>query len=331
MTLEQALSFYNLPFQIIERIDCDGSEMFRLFPTSSSGTVGKLKSRLKELKYVTGESLDIVETEKAFYIRKKSKPVMYKWTDYNGYIDNQSNHIPFIVGFSNGSIIMDSLEDARHLLVSGTTGSGKSVFLHDLITTFCCNPNVYLYLVDCKQVEFSIYKDVARVTAEVSGDQSALSFSALLVEEMGKRFSQMEKDGVNNFPDFQKLHPNEKRFVFVIDELADLLSDKQAERVLVPRILRLAQKGRAAGFHVILSTQRPDSSIINGTLKGNIPTRLAFRTISAIDSRIILDQTGAERLNGNGDGLYLRNGAFDLERIQAPFISLDDIRKIKTA
>ena len=102
---------------------------------------------------------------------------------------------------------------------------------------------------------------------------------------------------------------------------------RQSEKIIVPRLLRLAQKGRAAGVHVILATQRPDSSVINGTLKGNMPTRIAFRTISNIDSRIILDQSGAERLAGNGDGLYLRNGAFNLERVQSPYISIEDIKK----
>ena len=145
---------------------------------------------------------------------------------------------------------------------------------------------------------------------------------------MEKRYQQMEKNRVNDFLEYKRLYPQEKRHILIIDELADLITDNESKKVLVPRLLRIAQKGRAAGCHVILATQRPDASVINGTLKGNMPTRAAFRTISNIDSRIILDQSGAERLTGNGDLLYLRNGSLQLERLQAPFIALSDVNRI---
>ena len=137
----------------------------------------------------------------------------------------------------------------------------------------------------------------------------------------------MKAAGVNNFEDFKKLYPEERRHILVIDELSDLIGDKKAKNAIVPELLRIAQKGRAAGVHVILATQRPDSTVINGTLKGNIPTLISFKTISRIDSQIILDRTGAEKLAGNGDGLYLKNGSMTLQRVQSPFITLEDIKK----
>lgn len=330
MTVKDALTLYNLPYAITEIVNGDGFTSYRITPTGSTATRQRLKTRLSDLRDATGEDLDIVD-DNGLYIRSKKKSPFYRWTDYNGHLDFLSPDCPFMVGFNNGKLILDSIANARQMLVSGTTGSGKSVFLHSVITSLACNPNNYLYLVDCKYTEFAIYKDVAHVANEISGDVSALRFTAQLVEEMDERNRQMERDGVKDFSDFQKIHPQERRKVLVIDELSDLLSDRQGAKILVPRLLRLAQKGRSAGFHVILATQRPDSNVINGTLKGNLPTRVSFRTISAIDSRIILDQTGAERLNGNGDGLYLRNGAFNLERFQAPYIDLEDIRKLKTA
>lgn len=331
MTLQDALNLYKIPYMVTQTTTGGGFTSYKITPTGSTATRQRLKTRLLDLQDATGERLEIVEADNGLYIRSRGTQTTYQWKDYNGYIDFTSPDCPFLVGFSNGQLITDSLENSRHLLISGTTGSGKSVFLHNLIATFACNPNNYLYLVDCKQVEFSIYKDVALVATEIKGEVSALRFASSLVDKMEERFRQMDEDGVNNFTDFQKLHPQERRHILVIDELADLISDRQSANVLIPQVLRLAQKGRAAGVHVILATQRPDSTIINGTLKGNIPTRVSFRTISAIDSRIILDQTGAEKLNGNGDGLYLRNGAFNLTRFQSPYISLDDIRQLQTA
>ena len=326
MTVQEALQLYNIPYMIETETTAPGFTSYKLQPAGASATPERLKSKLNALIKATGKRLEIIDSDISLYLREKTDAVIYNYFDYNGYIDYNDPKIPFIVGFNQSGIVLDSLDAARHILIAGTTGSGKSVFLHNLITTFCCNPHCYLYLVDCKQVEFSIYEDNALIASDVFGDQSAASFTAALVDLMEKRYKEMKRTGVNDFSDFRKIDPTQKRHILIIDELSDLLHDKQSERVIIPRLLRLAQKGRAAGVHVILATQRPDSSVINGTLKGNMPTRIAFRTISNIDSRIILDQSGAERLAGNGDGLYLRNGAFNLERVQSPYISLDDIK-----
>lgn len=328
MTIQEALTLYKLPYIITDTINGGGFTSYRLTPAGSSATPERLKSKLNALKKATEADFDIIEDNTSLYIRENAKQVTYNYMDYAGYIDYNDPLIPFIVGFNNGMITLDSIDNARHILVAGTTGSGKSVFLHNLITTFCCNPNVYLYLVDCKAVEFNIYKDNALLTDSVFGEISAARFTVDMIENMNSRFQEMKAAGYNDYMDYKQNNPEARRHILVIDELSDMIADQEARRVIIPRILRIAQKGRAAGFHVILSTQRPDSSVINGTLKGNIPTRAAFRTISNIDSRIILDQSGAERLRGNGDMLYLRNGSFTTERIQAPYISLSDIARI---
>ena len=115
--------------------------------------------------------------------------------------------------------------------------------------------------------------------------------------------------------------------ILIIDELAELLGDKQAQKIIAPRLLSIAQLGRAAGIHLIAATQRPDTKIINGTLKANIPTRITFHCITNTDSRVVLDRGGAEKLTGNGDMLYLRNGAQNLERVQGLYIDADRVRQ----
>lgn len=328
MTVHEALQLYNIPYMIESQATAPGFTSYKLKPTAAAATIQKLKTRLNDIIIATGKNLEVLQDQTGLYIREKTESVIYNYFDYNGYIDYNSPSLPFIVGFNQNGIILDNMEQARHILIAGTTGSGKSVFLHNLITTLCCNPNCYLYLVDCKQVEFSLYEDNALVGYDVFGETSAASFTASLVDIMQERYSKMKAAGVNDFNEYQKINKSERRHVLVIDELSDLIHDKKSERVIIPRLLRLAQKGRAAGIHIVLATQRPDATVINGTLKGNIPTRLAFRTISNMDSRIILDQSGAEHLNGNGDGLYLKNGAFNLERVQSPYISIEDIKQL---
>ena len=325
MTIDEALRLYKIPYDITERVTGGGFISFKLEPTAAGATINKLTTRLPDLIIATGENLELVN-DNGLYIRYKTGAAYYDYFDYNGYIDYNDAAIPFIVGFNNDQIRLDTIEAARHLLIAGTTGSGKSVFLHNLIYTFICNPNNYLYLVDCKRVEFNAYRNNATVASEVFGDISAATIANTFIIKMEARYQKMQDAGVNDFKDYKKLYPDKRRYILVIDELSDLISTREARAAIIPQLLRIAQKGRAAGFHLILATQRPDATIINGTLKGNIPTRIAFKTISTIDSHIILDRTGAERLAGNGDALYLRNGGLALERVQTPYISINAIK-----
>ena len=242
--------------------------------------------------------------------------------DYNGYIDYNSPDIPYLVGIGQSGVVTDTFEKARHILIAGTTGSGKSVFMHDLIVSTLCNPHCITAMIDIKRVEFGIYKDVATVENEIPG---ALSLTSYFVNAMLKRYEIMEKNGINNYNDLVTIAPDTKRYILIVDELADLISEKKSRAALIPKFLRIAQLGRAAGVHIVIATQRPDSQVINGTLKANIPSRMAFQTLSAIDSRIILEQSGAERLRGSGDGLYSSNGSTP-ERVQAPYIDIQQIK-----
>lgn len=324
--IEQALQVFNLPYEVESIQECPDYTMYGLRATGAGATLNRLNTRLNDIKSYTKSDISIV-LNKGIYLRVEKPHTTYSYTQYGGYVfDDPTKELPYMVGLTANECIVEDLTKAPHLLVAGTTGSGKSNFLHTLITSImCCNNAPYTYLVDCKKVEFSIYKKHAMVVSEVSEVINLLEY---IVSEMDKRYERMQQAGVNNFKDFKKLYPDERYHVIVVDELADLISTKEARKSIIPMLLRIAQIGRAGGFHLVLATQRPDHSVINGTLKGNIPTRICFNCASRIDSQIVLDRAGAEHLTGNGDGLYLKNGSRDLTRFQATYIPMDYIKSI---
>lgn len=325
--IEQALQVFKLPYEVTEIQENDNYILYRLKALNSSATLTRLRTRLDDIKgYIDRDVSIVLEHGVCLRVEKESQRT-YLYTQYGGYVfDDPTKELPYMVGLTANECIVEDLTKSPHLLVAGTTGSGKSNFLHTLITSLiCCDSAPYMFLIDCKKVEFSVYEKHAQVVSEVSEVINLLEY---IVREMDDRYDRMQQAGVNNFKDFKRLYPDERYHVIVVDELADLISTKQAKNTIVPLLLRIAQIGRAGGFHLVLATQRPDHSVINGTLKGNIPTRICFNVASRIDSQIVLDKAGAEHLTGNGDGLYLRNGARDLTRFQATYIPMDYIKSI---
>lgn len=195
------------------------------------------------------------------------------------------------------------LARAPHVLVGGSTGSGKSVFLTNAIVTAtaCMTPDrLRLALIDPKRVEFSVFKDMPHTVAHVSEVTEARGVLLSVIAEMERRYKVMEQVGMRDIGD------TEPRIMVVIDEFADLvLTTRRTENEVEPLLARLLALGRAAGIHVILATQRPDAKVVTGLIKANAPTRVAFRTANAVESRIILDTKGAETLPGKGAGLVL--------------------------
>lgn len=253
-----------------------------------------------------------------------------------------------------GEPMVTDLAKMPHLLVAGTTGSGKSVAINAMILSLVYKSaprDVRMILIDPKMLELSTYEGIPHLLAPVVTDMR-LAGTALnwCVAEMDKRYKLMSATGVRNIVGFnQKLKEAEKAgipltnpftitpenperlehlpyIVVIIDELADLMmvSGKKVEEL----IARLAQKARAAGIHLILATQRPSVDVITGLIKANIPTRIAFQVSSRIDSRTILDQQGAESLLGQGDMLYLPPGHGVPTRVHGAFVSDDDIRHV---
>ena len=215
-----------------------------------------------------------------------------------------------------------------HLLVAGTTGSGKSVGLNSFILSLIKRKTpqeLKLVLIDPKRIEFSMYNNQQYMLAPVVTDNAeAVETLAYLQREMERRYRRFEQSGSRNLGEYNRQNPPLPYILCVIDEFADLVAaDKNAEKIL--RLL--AQKSRAAGIHIMLATQRPSVDVVTGLLKANFPTRLAYKVASAADSRTILDMTGAEDLLGRGDALFLpQNG--ELKRVHGAYIDDAGIREI---
>jgi S-DNA-T family DNA segregation ATPase FtsK/SpoIIIE len=253
-----------------------------------------------------------------------------------------------------GNPVVADLARMPHLLLAGTTGSGKSVALNAMILSLLYKaelPQMRLILIDPKMLELSVYQDIPHLLAPVVTDmKQATNALGWCVSEMDRRYKLMNWLGVRNLSGFNhKIAEAEKHgrklddpftldsgepqplkalphLVLVIDELADLMMvvGKKVEEL----ITRLAQKARAAGIHLILATQRPSVDVITGLIKANIPTRIAFQVSSKVDSRTILDQSGAEALLGSGDMLYLPPGSGLPQRVHGAFVADHEVHKV---
>ena len=237
-----------------------------------------------------------------------------------------------------GNCVYGELNKMPHLLIAGATGSGKSVCVNSIISSILLRTRpdeVKLVLIDPKKVEFTPYNDVPHLLAPVITDGD-LANKALkvIVQIMEHRYDLFGRLGVRNIQSYNEHvlnHPDDSlkrlpRIVVIIDELADLML--VAAKEVESSIQRITQLARAAGIHLIVATQRPSVDVITGVIKANIPSRIAFAVSSSTDSRTILDQSGAERLLGYGDMLYLPNGETSPRRIQGVFIKDEEVNRI---
>ena len=239
-----------------------------------------------------------------------------------------------------GESVYGQLDKMPHLLIAGATGSGKSVCVNAIISSLLMRTRpdeVKLVLIDPKKVEFTPYADVPHLIAPVITDgEMANKALKVVVAMMDHRYELFGEAGVRNIAGYNEYvfkYPEDglaplPRVVVIIDELADLML--VAAKEVESSIQRITQLARAAGIHLIVATQRPSVDVITGVIKANIPSRIAFAVSQAVDSRTILDQTGAERLLGNGDMLYLPNGETSPKRIQGVFIQDDEVNAISS-
>ena len=240
-----------------------------------------------------------------------------------------------------GKPIWTEINKTPHLLVAGSTGSGKSVCINSIIVSILmrAKPNeVKLVLVDPKKVELSMYEDIPHLLTEVVTDpRKANEILKNIVAEMENRYERFKDTGTKNIAGYNAYiekkneSSEEKRakmpfIVVIIDELADLML--VAAKEVEDSIMRITQMARAAGIHLIVATQRPSTDVITGVVKANIPSRISFAVSSSIDSRTILDMSGAEKLLGKGDMLFLPQGENRPVRIQGTFIADDEIKKV---
>ena len=239
--------------------------------------------------------------------------------------------LPIAIGKSiSGIPIVGDLTSMPHLLIAGTTGSGKSVCINTIIVSllYKLNPDLCKFiLIDPKMLELSAYEGIPHLLSPVITDsKKAASALGWTVREMNNRYKLMSKDGVRNIDGYNAKHKLKMPYiVVVVDEMSDLMlvAGKEIENY----IQKLSQMARAAGIHIIMATQRPSVDVITGTIKANFPTRISFRVSSKIDSRTILGEQGAEQLLGNGDMLFM-SSANRIIRIHGPYVSEKEIEKI---
>ena len=346
VALENALEMFGVPAKVQGVVVGPAVTRYELeMPQGVS--VSKIKSHVDDIAYalaaegairveapVPGKSVVGIEVPNASIATISLRDILD-----SSEFKQASSPLTFAIGKDiTGRVVCANMQKLTHLLVAGSTGSGKSVCLNSIILSiiYKASPeDVKIVLIDPKRVEFSSYEALPHLIMPkiVCDTQKAISTLSWAVDEMEKRFEILGNARVKNIDEFNQTSDvvsGKKRkmpfLVIIVDELADLMMTGKKE--VEDKVCRLAQKARAAGIHLILATQRPSVDVITGLIKSNFPSRISFSVTSAVDSMTILDRVGAEKLLGKGDMLYFPNGAKDPARIQGCFIGTNEINSI---
>ncbi len=249
------------------------------------------------------------------------------------------NPLSFILGKDiNGDVQFCNLDKMPHMLVAGSTGSGKSVCLNTMLLSLICKSgpeDLRIILIDPKMVEFSLYEKLPHLLTPkiLTSKEQALEALNWAIKEMDRRYLLLQKYRVVNIKDYNNLPDVKNKLIeklpfilIVVDEFGDLMIDSR--RDLEDKIMKITQKARAAGIHLVIATQRPSVDVITGTIKANLPSRISFALTNYADSKTVLDQGGAEKLLGKGDMLFKPNGLPEPKRVQGAFVTSEEVSRI---
>lgn len=336
--LEQTLADFKVNAKIVNIVNGPSVTRFEVEPAPGvkvnkiAGLVDDLTLRLKVSgirieNSIPGKSAMGIEVPK-----KTSSPVSFYDVITSKEFKDSSSKLSIALGKDiTGKTVVSDISKMPHLLVAGSTGSGKSVCINTIVNSilFKASPeDVKFIMIDPKVVELSTYNGIPHLLVPVvTNAKKAASALFWAVEEMEKRYNLFAENGVREITRYNSINSEKLPYiVIIIDELADLMMVAPGD--VEDAICRLAQKARAAGLHLILATQRPSVDVITGIIKANIPSRIAFAVSSQVDSRTILDSGGAEKLLGKGDMLYYPVGMNKPLRLQGAFISDDEIESV---
>lgn len=327
--IDNLIRRFNINARPVEYVETSSLSTFKLFGFSKISDIKKYEDDFKSF---LGDKLSIKYSDGFINITlPKPNPQPYPIREI---LDSQFyKQCPGILKVAvgenaEGQRVVGDLEKWVHLLVCGETGGGKSVFLHSLIASLihsCDTSQLRLVLIDLKRAEFVVYEGLSYLQRPIAYEEKDAQMSLKwLIKEMNGRFKQFQKHRCRNIQTYNERFPNDPLpyIVTIIDEFADVTSTKENEKL----IIELSRKARASGIHLVLATQRPSSTVVTGDIKTNIPTRIAFAVPSHIDSRVILDENGAENLNKKGDMILKDDDG--PERIQGCFISDEEIEQL---
>ncbi|QTD43238.1 DUF87 domain-containing protein [Sporosarcina sp. Te-1] len=342
--LEEALSYFSIQANVMEAVQ--GPTVTRFELTVGHGTkVSKIRNLTDDLKLaLAAEDIRIqapIPGTSSIGIEipnRRTRAVRISEVIQTERFRQSTSPLEAVLGLSlTGEPVTLDLRKMPHGMIAGATGSGKSVCINSILTSlmYKASPtDVKLLLIDPKMVELAPYNGVPHLLSPVITDvKAATAALKWAVDEMERRYELFAHAGARNIERYNEMVTDSRQFslkmpylLIVIDELADLMMTAPAD--VEVSISRITQKARACGIHLIIATQRPSVDVITGTIKANVPTRIAFSVSSQVDSRTIIDTPGAERLLGKGDMLYLGNGQSSSVRLQGTFVTDEEIERI---
>ena len=331
--IEKVLGNFGVDAKVVSHTEGPNVWQFHVTPGPGQAISSILKLEDDLALRLSAESVRIVQLPGQPYLGielPNPSPDIIRFTELDP--DCTDYTLPLVLGvMPDGNTLCADLATMPHLLVAGTTGSGKSVALHTMILSLIGtydHDELAFVMIDPKQVELSYYTDLPHMMFPAATDlDTTIERLDWLVEEMEARFATLSDMSVRDIATYNRRATTDDRLpyiVTIIDELADLILS--GKKTVEDPLVRLAQKARAVGIHLIVATQRPSSKVITGLIKANFPTRIALRVASKIDSRVILDANGAEALLGKGDMLFSHGST--MQRLQGAFVSTHEIETI---